>query len=300
MITITNPDNNQSYFIFNQIDAGGFGTVHDAFSSDFKAVAVKLIRPTNSFMKDFATWTRERLAQLLFPSHPNIVSVLDSFWDGTQFVIVMEKATGCLHTLIDGTPLQPEAVYTVGIQVLNALDHIHGLDVIHRDVTTKNILLFADGSVKLSDFGIARQNIGVKDVVTTATAHPSFVPPELFKFGYTSHQSDIYQLGLVLLASLQGGYCIPLTMNRRDTETQVRDGVPRKEAEKLIPVHGKLAEMLAKMLRRRDEYRYSSAAEALAEFRDALDLHLKVKELLESLQSPPPSQFPWKKPRTRK
>lgn len=302
MIVITNPENQKVYYLINQLDAGGFGTVYDGFSSDFRTVAIKLIRPTTNFVKDFATWTRERLAQLLFPSHPNIVSVFDSFWDGKQFVIVMEKATGCLHALIDGTPLEPESVYSVGIQVLTALDHVHGLDVIHRDVTTKNVLLFADGTVKLSDFGIARQNIGADDHVTTATAHPSFVPPELFKFGYTSHQSDIYQLGLVLLASLQGGYCIPLTTNRKDTEAKVKAGIPRQEAEKLIPTHGTLAEMIAKMLRRREEFRYTTAAEALAEFRNALDLHLKIKELLERLQQQPQpqSQFPWKRSPSRK
>ena len=95
--------------------------------------------------------------------------------------------------------LNPSLVCSIGIQLCAALAHIHQLGVIHRDVTLNNVLWYANGVFKLSDFGISRQTVSGEDFARTFIGYRNAIPPELLTAGYSTTQSDIYQLGIVLL-----------------------------------------------------------------------------------------------------
>jgi serine/threonine protein kinase len=87
----------------------------------------------------------------------------------------------------------------------------HPLDWRHPPRRTpKNILWFPGGVFKLADFGISKAVVEADELARTLVGHKTFIPPELLASGYSSYQSDIYQLGLVLLALLTGDYPIPL------------------------------------------------------------------------------------------
>jgi serine/threonine-protein kinase len=119
--------------------------------------------------------------------------------------------------------------------------------------------------VKLADFGISKMLQDHQQQVESKTGIFNTVPPELAFLGYSTTQSDIYQLGLVLLTLLTGSNPIPET-DRDMARQMIHNGVPRACAEQLIPSVGPLAEVISVMLRRRTEYRYRNATEV----RDAL------------------------------
>ena len=173
----------------------------------------------------------------------------------------MEKAEGSLESFLKLKGfLDPSLVCSVGIQLCFALEHIHNLGVIHRDLTLRNILWFSDGRSK--------QTVSPEEFARTFIGFKNAIPPELLNFNYSTHQSDIYQLGLVLLTLLIGSDPIPLSASMQETHQMIQDGVPRQIAESLISKFGKLAEIISIMLRRRDSWRYSSILEVKTDLQD--------------------------------
>jgi serine/threonine-protein kinase len=268
MKTLFNPDRNCHYRLITPLDKGGFGSVYTGFTDQNVEVAIKLIRPTSNFEKDFDSWFTDQRIHLLCLEHPNIVIAFDQFIssDG-ELVLVMEKASASLDTLLKKVVrFNPILVCTVGIQLLSALAYLHSKKIIHRDVTLKNILFFNDGRFKLNDFGISKECMSDETLARTQIGLTCFYPPELLLWGFSNPQSDIYQLGIVLLTLLTGNYPIPLNTSVADARLMILDGLPRQKAENLLPVYGSLAQIISRMLRRRPSYRFQSAFEVKYEF----------------------------------
>ena len=140
-------------------------------------------------------------------SHPNIVDVYDVGDDGDNHYIVMEYVKGyTLKQLIRKRGAIPykEAVWMMK-QLAGALMEAHRKGIIHRDVKSQNVLIKPDGTIKLSDFGIALANgsmqITSKDSVL-GSVH--YLAPELTRGKQASMQSDIYSLGIVFYELLTG------------------------------------------------------------------------------------------------
>lgn len=275
-----NPLRKVSYFAVSPLDEGGFGQVWAGVTALSLNVAIKIIKPTSDANRDFASWSTEQSVYLQSLDHPYIVTTFDQFVSTTgNLVIVMERAGGSLHSLMrDIRSIDPCGVCVVGTQVLSALHHVHTLNVIHRDVTLHNILWFPDGPVKLADFGISRQLITAEDLAKTFIGRKGFVPPELYVEGYSTVQSDIYQLGLVLLTLLTGELPIPYDASFEDTRRLILEGHPRRIAESLISEHGKLAETISIMLRRRQIWRYKTAMEVWQELYQEAERRKRVWE----------------------
>jgi serine/threonine-protein kinase len=179
-----------------------------------------------------------------------------------------------------------KAICAIGTQILAALHYIHGLGIIHRDVTLKNIIWFNGGIFKLCNFGISKQNVLPDEYARTFIGHKSYIPPELFHLGYSTHQSDIYQLGLVLLTLIKGQHPIPENATPEQTRSLILDGVPRQIADPLIPTHGRVAQIISIMLRRRKEYRYKSAADAWADCEQEFRRQEGIERIITSLPGP--------------
>lgn len=140
-------------------------------------------------------------------SHPNIVDVYDVGDDGDKHYIVMEYVRGyTLKQLIKKRGAIPykEAVWMMK-QLAGALMEAHRKGIIHRDVKSQNVLIKPDGTIKLSDFGIALANGSIqithKDSVL-GSVH--YLAPELTRGKQASMQSDIYSLGIVFYELLTG------------------------------------------------------------------------------------------------
>ncbi len=292
--SLFNPLRQVTYFATAVLDAGGFGEVWRGLTAEGLEVAIKVIKPSSDFARDFSSWFTDQQVHLMCLQHPYVVVTFDQFVsaDG-KLVIVMERGGGSLQTLLgQGTSWSDKAISAVGTQVLSALHYIHSLGVVHRDVTLKNIIWFNGSIFKLCDFGISKKNVRADEYARTFIGHRSYIPPELLYAGYTTHQSDIYQAGLVLLALLTGRHPIPDNATPEQIRQMILDGVPRQTAESLIPTHGPTAEIIAIMLRRRDAYRYKTALDAWTDLEADFKQRETIEEIIARLPPPPLLSLP--------
>jgi serine/threonine-protein kinase len=263
---ITNP-RGYRYRLVSALSSGGFSTVFDGVDIFETHVAVKVFAPTAPYPEVRERWFAEA-ALLQQLHHPNITYIFDAFEYRSGFYLVLEKALGNLSRYITGAPqLHPTAVLYIAQQLLMALHFVHERQVIHEDLHPGNILEYAGGLVKISDFGISRRLAAPHGQVAPATFHRKFVVPELASQGYTTQQSDLYHLGLILYALVRGQHAIDPNLPDEEISRQAIDGVPRARAEQLGTP---LGTVIAKLLRRRGQYRYGSAVDAWNDFRKLL------------------------------
>ncbi|EDO49138.1 predicted protein, partial [Nematostella vectensis] len=133
--------------------------------------------------------------------HRNIVRYRDAFEETGRFYIVMEYAEGGdLHTKIKQAvePFSSERILNWLAQLLLALKHIHGQNILHRDLKTQNIFLTKDDVVKIGDFGIARILDSTCDHARTTVGTPYYLSPEICQRQPYNNKSDIWALGCVL------------------------------------------------------------------------------------------------------
>jgi len=139
-------------------------------------------------------------------NHPNVVAVYDSGeHEGTPF-LVMELLPG--RTLADELtegPLDPERARAVGAEVLAALAASHRAGVLHRDIKPGNVLLAADGTAKVADFGIAKSTEAL-DLTSTGTivGTAAYLAPERLLGQPATAQADLYAVGVLLYEALSG------------------------------------------------------------------------------------------------
>jgi serine/threonine protein kinase len=255
------------YHLLERISGGGGGDVYSAVNQDGRPLAIKFIRHNpHSRAGGLETWINECNLSLRCLKHPYIVQIVEFFQTPQgHLVMIMERANCSLaDLLLQNYKFDVKAICTVGLHVLQALDYIHSLPVVHRDVTPKNILVYPNWVYKLSDFGIAKNTVTSDELAKTLIGHNSYLPPELLRYGYSKQQSDFYQLGIVLLTLMTGSSPIGEALSPQQTFQQILDGVPRKIAESLIRFggeYGELARVISVMLRRREAYRYKTGSE---------------------------------------
>jgi predicted ATPase len=141
-------------------------------------------------------------------SHPNIVGILDTFEHAGRYAIVMEYVPGgSLRTLLDTAGrLLLSQVLTLGLELADALSRAHHLGIIHRDLKPENVLLAADGTPRLTDFGLARWEQDVTTLTQSGTlfGSPAYMSPEAIRGEELDGRSDIWSLGVVLYELLAG------------------------------------------------------------------------------------------------
>ena len=195
------------YRLDGLLGQGGMGEVHLGHDERLgRPVAVKLLHRAmaadEGARRRFEDEARAA-AQLV---HPNAVAVFDTGeHEGTAY-IVMECLPG--RTLADEMaegPMAGPRARSVALQVLGALDAAHRAGVIHRDVKPGNILLTADGTAKVGDFGIAKTTEGLDHTATgMIVGTPSYLAPERITGSPATARSDLYAVGVVLYEALAG------------------------------------------------------------------------------------------------
>ncbi len=255
------------YRIERRLGAGGMASVFLARDDELgRAVAVKLLAEHLTYDEGTrARFVREaRLAAAL--AHPNIVTIFDAGDEGARPYIVMEYVEG--QTLADrlrAGPLAPGVAIDVGMQVCAGLAHAHAGALVHRDVKPQNLLVRADGVVKIADFGIARLGHSTRVTeVGTVLGTAAYLAPEQAAGEEVTAAADIYALGAVLYQALAGR---PPYSFETLAELVVRQATepptPLREIAPTVPVA--LERVVLRCLERSPHARPESAAEVAHE-----------------------------------
>ena len=192
------------YEILEVIGTGGMAVVFKAKCHRLnRLVAIKMLKKDLSEDAEFRRRFHDESQAVAMLSHPNIVAIYDVSRGGDMDYIVME--------LIDGITLKqymerrgrlnwPEALHFI-TQIMKGLSHAHSRGIIHRDIKPQNIMVLRDGTVKVTDFGIACLSNG-SHPSNEAIGSAHYISPEQAKGDYTDNRSDIYSAGVVLYEML--------------------------------------------------------------------------------------------------
>ncbi len=254
------------YVVGALIGDGQYGSVYECVGPFDQAYALKMLRPANKpYHAVKEEWSHEMI-RLESVRHPNIVYIHDAFEDNFLFYFALEKCDTNLKALL-GRPLQDQFIIEIARQLLMTLQYLHDSGVVHADLHPGNVLLSQlDRApiVKLTDFGVAQVVDPQQRWFRPQVANPKILTPELVTLGYTTTQSDLYQLGLLMFQMVTGVSAIDHTVPYEELARQIAEGGPRLKAEQLGTP---LGQVTAKMLRRRDAYRYQSAREVWEDLR---------------------------------
>ena len=196
------------YRIIRRLGRGGMGAVYEGVHVETgESAAIKTLSETLLEEPDFRARFELEIETLRKLNHPNIVRLLGFGEENGVLFYVMELVRGPSldQELKAGRKFTWREVAHIGIQVCHALKHAHDRGIIHRDLKPANLLRAEDGTIKLSDFGIARlfgapSHTGVGSVLGTI----EYMAPEQAEAQPIGPKADLYSLGAVLYALLVG------------------------------------------------------------------------------------------------
>ena len=195
------------YEILEVLGTGGMAVVYKAKCHRLnRMVAIKILRDENRQDDDFRRRFHAEGQAVGMLSHPNIVSVYDvSSANGVDY-IVMELVEGItLKQYMErkGVLNWKETLH-FATQIAKALDHAHSRGLVHRDIKPHNVMVLKNGSVRVTDFGIARIMNKTNTLTKEALGSVHYISPEQAKGGRVDHSSDLYSLGVVMYEMITG------------------------------------------------------------------------------------------------
>jgi serine/threonine protein kinase len=189
------------YKILDRIGAGGIGEVYRARDTRLgRTVAIKVLKADIAdepnlrarFLQD------ARAASAL--SHPNIAALYEIGEDQDRLFLVFEYVPGeTLKHVIAGRPLNPRRAIDRAVQVADALADAHAHDIIHRNITSDDIIITPKGNAKILDFGLAAWTAAGAE-----SDQAAYMSPEQALGEPVDHRTDIFSLGIVMFEMLTG------------------------------------------------------------------------------------------------
>jgi serine/threonine-protein kinase len=200
------------YKIVGELGRGAMGVVYHAIDPNIgRPVAIKTIQFGGGRNAEEQNRLRERLfrearsAGIL--SHPGIVTIYDVEQQGDLAYIAMEFVDGPTldQVLSEARPISPERMFSILAQTAVALDYAHQKGIVHRDIKPANIMIAKDGTVKITDFGIAK--ITASDQLTMTgniVGTPHYMSPEQVQGQPVDGRSDQFSLAVIAFEMLTG------------------------------------------------------------------------------------------------
>ena len=255
-----------SYRVVREIGRGGMGVVYEALDETLqRRVAIKRMQAGEG--ADLERFLREArlVAQL---KHPHLAEIYNVVVEGEPFLVFeFVEGRGLDAALRAAGTLPVPQVRRVVSEVCEALEYAHARNIIHRDLKPANVMLTADGSCKIMDFGIAHQSRGASTMTQTAVCGtPSYMAPEQ-GFGSVTKSSDFYALGVMAYELLTGAR----PFDGGDLVSDKLNGRFLSLAQRAPALPKSLDAFFARALAPDAAQRFSSAAEFRAAFEAALE-----------------------------
>ncbi len=256
------------YEIREIIGVGGMAVVYKAYDNqENRTVAIKILKEEFVSNEEFVRRFKNESKAIAMLSHQNIVKVYDvSFGDLIQY-IVMEYIDGItLKEFIErqGSLSWKDSVHFT-LQILKALQHAHDKGIVHRDVKPQNIMVLPDGTIKVTDFGIARFARSEHRTMTDkAIGSVHYISPEQARGEKTDEKADIYSVGVMLYEMITGS--LPF-----EADSAVSVAIMQLQREPKLPteINGSvplgLEQITMHAMQKNVEKRYQSAAEMLCD-----------------------------------
>ncbi len=284
------------YQIVEELGAGGNGRVLKVeHLITRRGEAMKILSRGRPASPEFGARLLREIRLQASLDHPNIAAVLNAFWLEDDLIMVMELIEGeSLQSLLARRRPTLEQSLAIIRQVMLALGHAHMSGVVHRDVSTANIVVTSDGVVKLTDFGLAK---GQADLHITESGSmvgsPYYISPEQVRGATGSdYRSDIYSTGIVLYEMLTGSrpYEAESTFLLMQAHVQQHPVAPI-ERNPAIPRF--ISDAILKAIEKHPENRFQSAADFLAALEGPVEtLPLPLAEPAVSPTPAPPPEAP--------
>ncbi len=269
---------NERYQIIRLIGEGGMANVylaHDIILD--RMVAVKILRGDLADDEKFVRRFQREAISASSLTHPNIVGMYDVGEDNGDYFIVMEYIDGkTLKSLIKkrGALTLPE-VMDIMLQLLDGVKCAHDSYIIHRDIKPQNVLILDDGTVKITDFGIATA-LNNNELTQTNSVMGSvhYLPPEQANGKNSTVKSDIYSIGIMMYELLTGK--LPF---KGDNAVEIAIKQMRDEIPSVCLINPEIPQsienIILKACAKNPKNRYDSAAEMQEDLRTALDVERK-------------------------
>jgi serine/threonine protein kinase/tetratricopeptide (TPR) repeat protein len=255
------------YRIVARVGAGGMGTVYRAYDTRLhRDVALKFLPAhlTTALDAEERLLIEARAAAAL--EHPNVCTIheIGETADGQPFIAMACYEGETLKERLRRGPLPAAEAVAVAVQIARGLAAAHAHGIVHRDVKPGNVMLVADGSVKLLDFGLAK----VADVSLTRPGQTpgtvAYMSPEQARGDPLDHRTDLWSLGVLLYEMLTG-----VRPFRGGNDRAVIQAILHDQPEPLRKRVGDPPESLEpivdRLLRKEPDARYGSAAEFLTD-----------------------------------
>jgi tRNA A-37 threonylcarbamoyl transferase component Bud32/dienelactone hydrolase len=261
------------YKIIEVSGKGGMGIVYKAEDTKLKRnVALKFLPPElirDEEAKERFVLEAQAAAAL---SHPNICTIHEIEEEEGKSFIAMEYIEGqSLKAKIDRGPLNVDEALDISIQVAEGLEEAHRKGIIHRDIKSANIMVTDKGQAKIMDFGLAKVKGGTlltREGTTLGTV--AYMSPEQARGEEVDHRTDIWSQGVVLYEMLSGD--LPFQGER---EPSILYSVVHEEPRPLKAIKpdipAELQHIINRAFKKKQEDRYSSAAEMLKELKKFRD-----------------------------
>src|SRR5437660_5158759 len=291
------------YRIMRKLGAGGMANVYLAEDQELgRRVAIKLLNDRHAGDDQFIERFRREAKNAAGLSHPNIVSIYDRGEAQGTYYIAMEYLDGTtLKELIvtrGQTPISVAIDYAR--QILAAVRFAHRHGIVHRDIKPHNVLVDAEGRLKVTDFGIARAGASQMTEAGSIIGTAQYLSPEQAKGAPVDQTSDLYSIGVVLYELLTG--VVPFT-GATPVEIAMKhlSSPPEPPSAKRADVPRDLDMVVMRALAKEPSERYQSAEEMDAD-RRRINRGVAISPVTEEaataiISRPPPSAVTEIKPR---
>lgn len=266
------------YEIVEEVGSGGMSVVYKAKCHVLnRYVAIKVLKPEFADDKSFVSKFRIEAQSAAGLSHPNIVNVFDVGEENGFHYIVMELVEGItLKEYIQQNGRLPYATALNFItQICSGIEVAHEHHTIHRDIKPQNIIVSRNGTLKVTDFGIAKAATS-NTIASSAMGSVHYISPEQARGGYSDERSDIYSLGITMYEMLTGR--VPFEGENNVTVALMHiqsEIIPPREYYPDIPIG--IERIVLKATQKKPEKRYLTTSAMLSDLKKiALDPNANV------------------------